>query len=123
MKKIYSYHTSSDSYWESRFYEHEYFLCETDEEYKEQWQKAIEMRDERKKRADEAQNKYFADAIRQSLVLMSEDKVHASEYYYCHEWNGRSFDAIGFGVFEHLERSDHYRYYLKPGSVKNECNY
>lgn len=52
--------------------------------------------------------------------LSKEQKVHASEYYYAHEWGGKEFDAFGFCWSERLERSTHYKYFLKPGSVTNE---
>ena len=54
------------------------------------------------------------------LQLSKEQKVHASEYYYGHEWCGKEFDAFGFCWSERLERSTHYKYFLKPGSVTNE---
>lgn len=120
MKNIYHYHTSSNSYWDNRWYDHDYFLCDTEEEYQKQWQKAIKEREGRIMRADQEPNRCFADAIRRSITIQPEGTIHASEYYYAHEWGGKSFDAVGFGFHEHLERSDHYRYYLKPGSVENE---
>lgn len=120
MKNIYHYHTSSNSYWESRWYEHDYFLCDSEEEYQQQWEKANADFNERMERAKKCPNLMFANAIQNSMTIQKEGKVKANEYYYGHEWNGKSFDAVGFGVFEHLERSDHYRYYLRPGSVTNE---
>ena len=33
---------------------------------------------------------------------------------------GKEFDAFGFCWSKRLERSTHYKYFLKPGSVTNE---
>lgn len=120
MKNIYHIHQSSNSYWESHWTDTDYFLCDSDEEY----QKLLA---EYKNKREEVVRKYKEDSSNWSnqwcyhnFHFYEEGKIHASEYYYAHEWCGRQFDAYGFGWHETLERSSHNKYFLKPGSVSNE---
>ncbi len=118
-KIIYHIHRSSNSYNCSEWYDTDYYLCETEEEYQ---QLMAEYQAKRKKIEDDYAN---ADgkpdwSLRwryNNFHFTPEQKVHASEYYYGHEWQGKTFDAIGFCWYERLERSSHTKYYLKPGSV------
>jgi len=118
-KNIYHIHQSSNSYSCSEWYDTDYYLCDTEEEYQ---QLMAEYQAKRKKIEDDYAN---ADgnpdwSLRwryNNFLFTSEQKVHASEYYYGHEWQGKTFDAIGFCWYERLERSSHTKYYLKPGSV------
>lgn len=111
MKKIYHKHTSSNSYWDSSWTDEDWFTCESEEEYMEQ------MAAYRKK-AEDYKNSPNAKIYGEWRIVCSEEQeMHASEYYYCHEWQGKSFDCIGFCFTEHLERSNHYTHIIKPGTL------
>lgn len=119
MKNIYHIHQSSNSYWDSHWTDTDYYLCDSEEEYQ---QKLAEYTEERKQiEKDFKENPTKANKYRALFFQLSkEQKVHANEYYYAHEWCGKEFDAFGFCWSKRLERSTHYKYYLKPGSVCNE---
>lgn len=118
MKKIYHTHTSSNSYSDSRWYEEDYYLCDT-EEYQNKLAECKEEQERVKKHAETVSPALY-QAVLRSYLLSNEKPIHANEYYYGHMWNGKSFDAQGFEVTRYLERSTHHYYYLKPGSVTNE---
>lgn len=111
MDNIYHKHTSSNSYWDNHWREEDYYLCESMEEYEQiMAAKKKETEDYKKSRNAEIYGAWRFDC--------SEEKdIHADEFYYAHEWQGKKFDAVGFTFVKHLERSDHYYHYLKPGSV------
>lgn len=117
MKKIYHTYTRGNSYCETRWYEQDYYLCETEEEYQ---KKYAECKTEKKSVQERAVGSSYRLAILNSFILLEEGDIHANEYYYGHQWNGKSFDAYGFAVCRRLENSTHHEYYLKIGSVKNE---
>lgn len=119
MKNIYHIYTSSNSYWNNEWYNTDYYLCDTEEEYQ---QLMAEYQAKRKKieedyAAANGNPDFNLKWQYNNFRFTPEQKVHASEYYYAHEWQGKTFDAIGFCWFERLERSTHTNYYLKPGSV------
>ena len=120
MKNIYHIHQSSNSYWESHWTEENYYLCDSEEEYQ---QLLAEYKNKRKnvvERYEEAPEDWCKKWCFNNFIFLEEDKVHANEYYYGHEWCGKSFNAYGFGWFERRERSSHYKYFLKPDSVTGE---
>ena len=57
--------------------------------------------------------------MRQAIVDETAGVTRDRHYGKC-EWCGKEFDAFGFCWSERLERSTHYKYFLKPGSVTNE---
>lgn len=120
MKNIYHIHQSSNSYWESHWTDTDYYLCESEDEYskllREYQDKRKEVVERYKQAPDDCGNKWCYN----NFILHEEAKIHANEYYYAHEWCGKEFDAYGFGWSENLERSSHYKYFLKPNSVTNE---
>lgn len=119
MKNIYHIHQSSNSYWNNEWYDTDYMLCDTDEEYNEIVRK---LEEKRKKIDDEyaaKPNDFNAKWRHNNFRYTKEGKVHASEYYYAHEWQGKTFDAVGVCWYERLERSSTTTYYLKPGSVSD----
>jgi len=110
-KNIYHEHTSSNSYWDSSWTDKDWMLCETEQEYQEMVQRY-------RKKAEDYQNSPNAETYGKGRIRCSEEKpLHAQEYYYAHEWQGKTFDCIGVCYEEHLERSNHYTYIIKPGSV------
>mgnify|MGYP007056214347 CR=1 FL=1 len=119
MKNIYHIHKSSNSYWNNEWYDTDYFLCDTEEEYQQLKAKHKAKRAEIEKEYNESKgNPSFNVNWRyHNFRFTDEHNVHASEYYYAHEWQGKTFDAVGFCWFERLERSTHTTYYLRPGSV------
>nr|DAX12344.1 MAG TPA: hypothetical protein [Caudoviricetes sp.] len=119
MKNIYHIHQSSNSYWDNHWTDTDYYLCDSEEEYQ---QKLAEYTEERKQiEKDFKENPTEANKYRALFFQLSkEQKVHANEYYYAHEWCVKEFDAFGFCWSKRLERSTHYKYFLKPGSVTNE---
>lgn len=119
MKNIYHKHQSSNSYWDSRWIDTDYYLCDSEDEYQ---QKLAEYTEKRKQIEKELKENPTELSKRRALFLQlsREQKVHASEYYNGYEWCGKEFDAFGFCWSERLERSTHYKYFLKPGSVTNE---
>lgn len=119
MKNIHHIHQSSNSCWDSRWTETDHYPCDSEDEYQ---QKLAEYTEKRKQIGKEfKENPTELSKSRAPFLLLSkEQKVHASEYYRGHEWCGKEFDAFGFCWSERLERSTHYKYYLKPGSVCNE---
>jgi len=130
MNNIYHIHKSSNSYWNNEWYDTDFYLCETEEEYQ---QLMAEYKTKRQKIEDEYNDakakgvdfgrlgicgELFNIRWRyNNFRFTPEQKVYAREYYYGHEWQGKTFDAIGFCWFERLERSTHTMYFLKPGSV------
>lgn len=117
MKRIYHEHTSSNSYWDSSWYDADWYLCESDEEYESQ--KAFY-----KKKAEDYQKSDNAKHYGAWRMSCSEEKnLHAKEYYYGHAWQGKTFDCIGVCFSEHLERNDRDTYIIKPGTVTGlkEC--
>lgn len=120
MKNIYHIHQSSNSYWESHWTEEDYYLCDSEEEYQ---QLLMEYKNKRKdvvERYEKEPEDWSKKWCFNNFIFHSEGKIHASEYYYAHEWCGKEFDAYGFGWSENLERSSHYKYFLKPNSVTGE---
>lgn len=119
MKNIYHIHQSSNSFARNEWYDTDYMLCETDEEYNEIVKSLEEKR--RKIEEDYASNPSdFSIRWRYTHFLYSkEHKIHASEYYYAHEWQGKTFDAVGVCWREQYERSTQTTYYLKPDSVSD----
>lgn len=120
MKNIYHIHKSSDSYWDSHWTDTDYYLCDTEEEYQQEMSKYKQKREAIIRRYKEEPDGYGNKWQYQNFLFHQEGKIHANEYYYAHEWRGKEFDAYGFGWSENLERSSHYKYFLKPGSVTNE---
>ena len=120
MKNIYHIHQSSNSYWDSHWTDTDYYLCETEEEYSKKMLECKQKREDIVNRYKECPDGYGNKWQYQNFFFHQEGKIHANEYYYAHEWCGKEFDAYGFGWSENLERSSHYKYFLKPGSVKNE---
>lgn len=112
MKEIYRKHQTSNgmtySYWDDVYY-----LCSTEEEY----QKALADYKARyeKDKADYAKRGY----ARFTPTFINEGKVHASEYYYAHEWRGINFDAFGFSYTIRDSVGSTTTYILKPNSVTN----
>jgi hypothetical protein len=119
MKNIYHIHQSSNSYWDSSWTDTDYFLCDSEEEYQELMAQYIAKRKKIEEEYKENPNS-STEWRYHNFHFHKEGKVHANEYYYGHEWCGKEFDAIGFFWGERLERSTHYKYFLKPGSVCNE---
>lgn len=118
MKNIYHIHKSSNSYWNNEWYDTDYYLCDSDEEYQKVLKEYAEKRQKIKDDYENAEKPDFNTKWKyNNFRFIAEGKVHASEYYYGHEWQGKTFDAFGFGWSERLERSTHTTYYLKPGSV------
>lgn len=118
-KNIYHIHESSNSYWNNEWYDTDYYECETEEEYQrlmaEYKAKRQKIEDDYKAAGDNAD--WTLKWRYNNFRFTDEKEVHAKEYYYGHEWQGKTFDAIGFCWYERLERSSHTKYYLKPGSV------
>lgn len=117
MQNIYHIHTSSNSYSDSSWTEEDYILCDSDEEYNDlikQYAKEVEDY-ESSGRAQMYGSWRFK--------ISDEHEIEAEEYYYAHEWQGKSFTAKGVCFEKHLERSNHYTYILKPNSVTGlkEC--
>jgi hypothetical protein len=120
MKNIYHIHQSSNSYHDNSWTDTDYILCESEEEYT---RILNEHKAKRKAIEDEYNENPDAPYVRERyhrLTLSKEEEIKASEYFYGHEWCGKHFTAFGFCWTERLERSTHYHYYLKPGSVKGE---
>ena len=117
MKKIYHQLTSSNSYSDSSWTDKDWFLCETEEEYQSEVGKCRAHVQE----YQEMQAKIYGEW---RFKCSEEQPFHASEYYYGHEWQGKTFDCVGVCYEEHLERSNHYKYIIKPNSVSNlkECS-
>lgn len=117
MKQIYHIHQSSNSYSCSEWYDTDYYLCDSEEEYQQLMTKYKAKRE--KIESDYAENPkdFNINWMYHNFRFTPEQKVYAKEYYYGHEWQGKTFDAIGFCWYERLERSSHTNYYLKPGSV------
>lgn len=113
MKHIYHKHQTSNgmnySYWDD-----DYYLCETEEEYQEQRkkyeQKLAFCTEDYKKRG----------CAFYTPTLSKEGKVTAREYYYGHEWRGRNFNAVGFSWTERDSVGSHTTYILKPSSITNQ---
>ena len=120
MQNIYHIHQSSNSYWDNSWTDTDYILCDTEDEY----QRVLNEHKAKRKAIEDAYNENpDAPYVRERynrLILSTESEVKANEYYYGHEWCGKHFTAFGFCWTERLERSTHYRYYLKPGSVRGE---
>lgn len=119
MKNIYHIHQSSNSYRDSHWTDIDYYLCDSEEEYKQLMAKYAEKRKNIEEEYKRNQN-FSTEWMFNYFLFSKEEKVHAKEYYYAHEWCGKSFDAIGFYWYERLERSSHYKYFLRPGSISNE---
>lgn len=114
MKNIYHIYNSSNSYSDNSWTEKDYYTCDNEQEYNE---KIAEY----KKQVEDYQKSSNAKIYGEwRFQISKEQEIHASPYYYAHEWQGKSFDAIGVCFQKHLERSNHYIYILKPNSVKNE---
>ena len=118
MKNIYHIHKSSNSYWNNEWYDTDYYLCESLEEYNSILEKYKTKRKEIEESFKSTEKPDCALKWRyHNFKFTDEGKIHASEYYYGHEWQGKTFDAIGFSWFERLERSTHTNYYIKPGTL------
>lgn len=135
MQTIYRIHKTSNSYWNSEYYDTNYYLCDTEEEYQ---KKLEELKAVRQKIADEykkfeAQGCYknyyvtgepfIAQTKYERISVSDEGEVTANEFYENHEWQGKSFKAFGFCHSIHYERGYESNYYLKPNSVTDikEC--
>lgn len=110
MRQIYRKHQTSNgmnySYWDDVYY-----LCDTEEEYQQQLA-------DYKARAERAKVDYAKRGYaRYTPTLSQEGKIHASEYYYAHEWTGKNFDAYGFSYTERDNIGSTTTHILKPGSV------
>lgn len=112
MKEIYRKHQTSNgmdySYWDDVYY-----LCEDDAEYQVQLGKYKAWTEKAKE--DYARRGYAMF----TPTLSKEGKIHASEYYYGHEWRGKSFDAYGFSYTERDSVGSSTTHILKPNSVTN----
>lgn len=120
MKNIYHIHQSSNSYWDSHWTDTDYYLCDSEEEYQQKLAEYKKKREDIISRYEANKSDMTAEYCYYNFCLHEEGKIHANEYYYAHEWCGKEFDAFGFCWSERLERSTHYKYFLKPGSVTNE---
>lgn len=117
MKNIYRQYKQSNSYSDPRSSESNWLLCESQEEYDENVA-AYQKKAEDYKKSDNA--KQYGEW---RMTCSKEDNLHAREYYSEHAWQGREFDCVGVCFSEHYERSDHYTYIIKPGTVTGlkEC--
>ena len=84
MKNIYHIHQPSNSYWNNEWYDTDYYLCDSIEEY------------ESIMAQKKAKLESIPDIHKNRFKLSEEEKVTASEYYYGHEWQGKNFTAVGF---------------------------
>lgn len=135
MKAIYRIHKTSNSYWNSESYDTTYYLCDTEEEYRNKYEQlkayVKQIADEYRRFEEQGCYKttfvtgepYLAQARYERIRLSDESQVVASEYYENHEWQGRSFNAFGFSYSVRHERGHETEYYLKPDSVSDikEC--
>lgn len=112
MEKIYHKHDSSNgmnAYW----WDEDYYLCDTEEEYQQQLEKY-------KAKAEWAKKDYARRGYANyTPTLTKEKEIHAQEYYYGHQWTGKNFDAYGFTWTLKDTRCTETTHILKPGSVKN----
>lgn len=113
MQKIYHQHTSSNSYFDSSWTDSDWYLCDDEEEY----QKVVADRKEQAKTYQNSENAKIYGAWR--ITCSDEQPLKANEYYYAHEWQGKSFNCVGVCFAKHLERSNHYEYIIKPNTVTN----
>lgn len=110
MKEIYRKHQTNNgvnySYWDDVYY-----LCSTEEEY----QKALADYKARQEftKVDYAKRGY----AQYTPTLSKEGEIHASEYYYAHEWTGKNFDAYDFSYTIRDNIGSTTTYILKPNSV------
>ena len=88
MKNIYHIHQSSNSYWDSRWTDTDYYLCDSEDEYQQKLAEYTEKRKQIEKEFKENPTE-LSKSRALFLQLSKEQKVHASEYYYGHEWCGR----------------------------------
>ena len=120
MKNIYHIHQSSNSYLDSHWTDTDYYLCDSEEEYQQKLSEYKKKREDIISRYEANKSDMTAEYCYYNFCFHEEGKIHANEYYYAHEWCGKEFYAFGFCWSERLERSSHYKYFLKPGSVTNE---
>lgn len=113
MKLIYHKHQSSDSFSDHSWWDEDWYLCDTEEEYQ-------KLRERYEKEAKEKKVDYTKRGYeRYAPEFDDERKLKATEYYYGHEWRGENFNAIGFSYTQYHERGSYKYFYLKPGSVEN----
>lgn len=134
MEKIYHKYTSSNSYSSRYWYEEDWYLC-SEEEYEEQKSKYEKKRKDIEKEyemyeeqgiysdmRDVPYDAYVAKERYKRLRYSPERQLKAQEYYYVHEWQGKSFEAVGFSWREDLECSTHEKYFIKPGTLGKISN-
>ena len=97
MKNIYHIHQSSNSYWDSRWTDTDYYLCDSEDEYQQKLAEYTEKRKQIEKEFKENPTE-LSKSRALFLQLSKEQKVHASEYYYGHEWCGKEFPAFSMMV-------------------------
>lgn len=119
MTNIYHIHKTSNSYWSNEWWDTDYYMCDTEEEYIRLLSQHLAKRREIEREFKEANGNpsFNVNWKYHNFRFIPENKVHASEFYECHAWQGKTFDAVGFGWYERLERSSQTTYYLKPGSL------
>lgn len=113
MKEIYRKHQTSNSYSNNEWWDEVYYLCDSEEEYKQQ------LEAYKKKEAAVALNPIYKRYPGYRPWLSREGAVKAREYYYGHEWTGQNFDAVGFSWHTRSEQSSETIYILRPHSVTN----
>lgn len=111
MQNIYHKHIDSNSSWQSYWWDEDYYLCDSEEEYQAELKKYTE-------RAKVRYADYKKRGCEQyAPTLSKEGKVSAEEYYYGHEWRGKNFTAYGFSYCVRDSRSSQTTYILKPDSM------
>ena len=79
MKNIYHIHQSSNSYWDSRWTDTDYYLCDSEEEYQQKLAEYTEKRKQIEKEFKENPTE-LSKSRALFLQLSKEQKVHASEW-------------------------------------------
>lgn len=111
MENIYHTHESSNGM-QSFWWDSDYYLCETEEEYQKELAKY-------KARHEAAKIDYAKRGCESyTPTLSKEGEIKANEYYYGHEWHGKTFTAYGFSYHKRDSRCSETTYILKPNSVK-----
>ena len=111
MKIVYHKHSTSNSYWDNYSYDEDWYLCDSEEEYQ------AKLEEYRKKHEEDKNNDNFKKYPCYMPCFYDEGKMHASEYYYAHEWTGKNFDCFGFSYLRKFERGQRHEHFIKPGYI------
>lgn len=120
MKLIYEYTVQNKSYTENTWDKHQYFLCDDMQEYNNIYFKHLRRAKKIQEDFDANPEDICAQYRWLHFHLLGQRDIQAIEYYQCHEWMGKHFQARGFSWSEEMDGNATIKYYLMPDSITDE---